>query len=70
MLLWMICSGELIPYFLKGKSIAKCPALAALLQGVGDGKSIDEARTTVRSFTAELAEKILAAKVGGAAKSG
>jgi hypothetical protein len=36
-----------------------------LLQGVNDGKSIDEARTTVRSrFTAELAEKILAAKVG------
>jgi hypothetical protein len=71
MLLWMICSGELIPYFLKGKSIAKCPALVALLQGVGEGKSIDEARTTVRSrFTAELAEKILAAKVGEVAKAG
>jgi hypothetical protein len=71
MLLWMICSGELIPYFLKGKSIAKCSALAALMQGVDYGKSIDEARATVRSrFSGELAEKILAAKVDEAAKVG
>jgi hypothetical protein len=71
MLLWMICSFELIPYFLKGRSVAKCSALAALMQGVDDGISMDEARITVRNrFTPELAEKILAAKVGGVAKMG
>jgi hypothetical protein len=64
MLLWMICSFELTPYFLKGRSVAKCSALAALMQGV-DGISVDAARTTLRSrFTPELAEKILTAKVG------
>jgi hypothetical protein len=65
MLLWMICSNELTPYFLKGKSIARCYALGAVVQGLDHQVTIEEARTTVRErFTPELAEKILHGKAG------
>jgi hypothetical protein len=66
MLLWMICSFELTPYFLKGKSVARCSALAALMHEIDDERSLDKARATVRGrYSAELADKILAAKAGG-----
>jgi hypothetical protein len=60
MLVWMICNYELIPYFTKGQSIARCYALGAILQGLDRGVSIDRARASVKErFSPELAEKIL-----------
>ena len=65
MLLWMICTNELTPYFLKGKSIARCYGLGAVVQGLDPQVPMDEARTSVRErFTPELAEEILEAKAG------
>ena len=65
MLLWMICTNELTPYFLKGKSIARCYGLGAVVQGLDPQVPMDEARTSVRErFTPELAEEILQAKAG------
>jgi hypothetical protein len=60
MLLWMICSNELVPYFLTGRSVAKCRALTAIFQGIDTNVSVEIARSTVRErFSHELAEKIL-----------
>jgi hypothetical protein len=65
MLLWMICQNELTPYFRTAKSIAKCYALGAVVQGLDKSVSMEEARITVRDrFNPELAEKILQAKQG------
>jgi hypothetical protein len=59
MLLWMICTRELAPYFLGGKSIAKCLALGAVFQDVGSDVSAEIARTTVESrFSPKLADLI------------
>jgi len=66
MLLWMIFTSELTPYFLKGKSVAKCMALAAVFQDVADGVSEEKARITVKErFSPELTDLILRADERG-----
>lgn len=64
MLLWMICSDEIDPFFLAGRSIATAPAMAYLhVMGRGEEPSeAERARFIERNFEPELAAKLLIAK--------
>jgi hypothetical protein len=63
MLLWMIFNGEIIPFFNKGRSVAKVSAFSIIFDALGGDWTSENRDELIReNFEPEMADKLIAAK--------